>query len=60
VIVAQVITAMFLVLVEYADALRFAVVANMSIASLNLSLLVNSIGFYQVLQLSTTVATAKS
>lgn len=31
-----------------ADALVFAVVANVSIASLNLSLLVNSVGFYQV------------
>jgi hypothetical protein len=33
---------------QYADALKFAVVANVSIASLNLSLLVNSVGFYQV------------
>jgi len=32
----------------HADVLRFAVVANLSIASLNLSLLVNSVGFYQV------------
>lgn len=31
-----------------ADTLIFAVVASMSIASLNLSLLINSVGFYQV------------
>eukprot|EP00878_Enallax_costatus_P023276 GHUV01024747.1.p1 GENE.GHUV01024747.1~~GHUV01024747.1.p1 ORF type:complete len:159 (+),score=25.79 GHUV01024747.1:520-996(+) len=34
--------------IPWADVLRFAVVANISIASLNLSLLVNSVGFYQV------------
>jgi solute carrier family 35 protein E3 len=31
--------------------LHFALVANVSIASLNLSLLVNSVGFYQIAKL---------
>lgn len=31
-----------------AERLYFAIVANVSIASLNLSLLVNTVGFYQV------------
>ncbi|WIA31128.1 hypothetical protein OEZ86_001149 [Tetradesmus obliquus] len=39
------------------DALKFAVMANMSIASLNLSLLVNSVGFYQVAKLLITPCT---
>ncbi|KAF6252616.1 triose-phosphate transporter family-domain-containing protein [Scenedesmus sp. NREL 46B-D3] len=39
------------------DALKFAVVASISIASLNLSLLVNSIGFYQVAKLLITPCT---
>lgn len=34
-----------------AEVLLFAVVANTSIASLNLSLLVNSVGFYQITKL---------
>lgn len=36
------------VCVTAADAFWFAAVANMSIATLNLSLLVNTVGFYQV------------
>lgn len=32
-----------------ADIIKFALVANISIASLNASLLVNTVGFYQVI-----------
>lgn len=37
-----------LLLLLHAVTLYFAVVANVSIASLNLSLLLNTVGFYQV------------
>lgn len=33
------------------DTILFAVVANLSIASLNISLLVNTVGFYQIAKL---------